>query len=734
MSMVRRAWKSHLRAHIENLRSRGAHLLEKFIDKSAAQQITVAILEAIIKRLVTLLGSVPFFLMTIDGSNDRTSESNVIVFVEFLHPKSFKWEVKFWELSGVEGQSARCVKDSFFDSLRRYGVDMKRCIAGGSDNCSTMKGWKGRFGAPMRKEPEVLICFEDVFDPTHQLQLCPKDVASQSLLCQEVEKFLISSATLIRSGARVCREYLSKEFIDEMEDVFDDFDEVVFRKNPTMLLRLAAARWLSHGGTSHRLLKNYPYVLRLADVVMDNREFVKWGGGWFEKVLAFSASTAERQPAFESDLPSDHPVLYPPLRFGRAGKGLLPPFPHKKRQKASAGHYDNRCPHSNPLVVQPVRFKGGGGLQLGRNFGGYRADLDGVCKERDGLAQGRLEAENEKVSDKEVTVGKKEKGGGKEKERSEEGKKERGEEGEKERAEEEEKERHEEGEKERVEEGEKERVEEGEKERAEEGEKERREEGEKERVEEGEKERGEEGEKERGEEGKKERGEGDDALADESDDMSESDFSSSEGDFEENEGGGVEEKEGGEPRVDPHVEKKQEDKAGTDVLERSMFSSVIAVAKEVRLLVRGEARSGMRTREQTRTQGRIRDVFSLILVFSSLKRRLDVKDLKKILVDYYGESFKNINLALENILRGAGLGAGGFLEEGQDKGMRDEELKNCQMLFGGPALKSLARVAKEMRQAEREPTDLLNHICRGNKALDESMKVCNTCKEEGKPT
>uniref|UniRef100_A0A0G4HKI3 Uncharacterized protein n=1 Tax=Chromera velia CCMP2878 TaxID=1169474 RepID=A0A0G4HKI3_9ALVE len=85
--------------------------------------------------------------------------------------------------------------------------------------------------------------------------------------------------------------------------------------------------------------------------------------------------------------------------------------------------------------------------------------------------------------------------------------------------------------------------------------------------------------------------------------MSESDFSGSEGDFEENEGGGVEEKEGGEPLADPHVEKKQEDKAGTDVPERSMFSSVIAVAKEVRLSVKGGARSGVQTREQTRTQG-----------------------------------------------------------------------------------------------------------------------------------
>uniref|UniRef100_A0A0G4HIX1 Uncharacterized protein n=1 Tax=Chromera velia CCMP2878 TaxID=1169474 RepID=A0A0G4HIX1_9ALVE len=64
--------------------------------------------------------------MTIDGSNDRTSKSNVIVFVEFLHPKSFEWVVEFWELSGVEGQSTRYVKDSFLASLQRHGVDMKR--------------------------------------------------------------------------------------------------------------------------------------------------------------------------------------------------------------------------------------------------------------------------------------------------------------------------------------------------------------------------------------------------------------------------------------------------------------------------------------------------------------------------------------------------------------------------------------------------------------------------------
>mmetsp|Transcript_26392 Transcript_26392/g.51868 ORF Transcript_26392/g.51868 Transcript_26392/m.51868 type:complete len:128 (-) Transcript_26392:7-390(-) len=117
--------------------------------------------------------------MTIDGSNDRTSESNVIVFVEFLHPKSFEWVVEFWKLLGVEGQSARCVQDSFLDSLRRHGVDMKRCVAGGSDNCSTMKGWKGGFGVLMHKEPEVLMCFKDVFDPTHQLQLCPKGSESK---------------------------------------------------------------------------------------------------------------------------------------------------------------------------------------------------------------------------------------------------------------------------------------------------------------------------------------------------------------------------------------------------------------------------------------------------------------------------------------------------------------------------------------------------------------------------
>uniref|UniRef100_A0A0G4G7N4 Uncharacterized protein n=1 Tax=Chromera velia CCMP2878 TaxID=1169474 RepID=A0A0G4G7N4_9ALVE len=89
--------------------------------------------------------------------------------------------------------------------------------------------------------------------------------------------------------------------------------------------------------------------------------------------------------------------------------------------------------------------------------------------------------------------------------------------------------------------------------------------------------------------------------------MSEADFSGSEGDFEENEGGDVEEKEGGEPLADPHIEKKQKNKAGTDVPERSMFSSVIAVAKEVRLSVRQEARSGVQTRGQTRTQGRVPD-------------------------------------------------------------------------------------------------------------------------------